>query len=102
MAMPEETTQLLHALLEGQKEITAGVKSLVDRMTRMENRFDKLDVKVDKLEVKVDKLDKGQDEIKERLSKVESGVDLLAMKGWHHEQDIYEMKKKLEHSRTSD
>ncbi|MFZ4453531.1 hypothetical protein [Salibacterium aidingense] len=89
--MSAETTQLLYALLDGQKEIAANVKSLDERMNKVEGRLGGLESKVDGLE-------KGQEEIKERLSNVESGLDILALKDWHHEKDIHVMKKQLEHA----
>jgi uncharacterized protein YukE len=73
--MSEETKQLLHALLEGQKEISANIKSLDERVQRLEG---------------------GQKEIKSQLTKMENSIDLLAQKDWQNEREINFVKKQIE------
>jgi uncharacterized protein YukE len=70
--MSEETKRLLHALLEGQKEISANIKSLDERVQSLEG---------------------GQKEIKSQLTKIENSIDLLAQKDWQNEREINFVKK---------
>jgi peptidoglycan hydrolase CwlO-like protein len=78
----EETKQILHALLEGQKEISANIKSLDERVQRLEGGQKRLE--------------DGQKEIKSQLTKMESSIDLLAHKDWQNEREINFVKKQIE------
>lgn len=75
--MPEQITELLQMLVEGQKRTDLKLEKIDARLNKIDARLDHIDARLDHIDSRLDKVESRLDKIDSKLVKVDSRLNKL-------------------------